>query len=243
MRRRTTIVILMVWVLVAGGVVLAGCGQPDTAAKDAGTRAGSPSGIPSTVRPSADDSTAVPTPTPEIPLTVDEFARICRGGAGFSGVAPYTRTPGIHPMVQLAWSPSIGAMVDSFGLDPDWTIKRDKYGRPRKGELARVELVTCLETLSVHPTGETCVYDDGRVRMRLFAAEDRYTVHEARTGRQLATRRFFTPGTAACPWSAMYTPGQKRLVEGPDGQRVRDFLAQFAERPRAGAATRSTPRR
>lgn len=240
MRQRATIVIVMVWLLVGGA--LAGCGQADTAAKNAGpTRSGSPTAIPSAARPSAEESVATPTSKPEVPLTVDEFARVCRGEAGFSGVAAYTRTPGIHPMVQLAWNSSIGAMVDSFGLDPDWTIKRDKYTRPRKGEIARVELVTCLETLSVHPTGQTCVYDDGRVRLRLFAAEERYTVHEARTGRQLATRRFFTPGTAVCPWSAMYTPGQKRFVAGPDGQRVRDFLAQFAERPRAGSTTRSAP--
>jgi hypothetical protein len=201
MSKRQTMIFGVVAVLLIGSLIGSGCG-----------------------------STPVPpTSTPEPPkklLFADSLrlAEVCAGDdAGVPEAAPYTQTPGIHPVLNAnerynGWKPSA-----------------DYKSQWEPQQLAEAELVACVEQRG--ETVEKCSYTltSGEAasvsRIQKIAV---VTLREAQTGKVIATSPDIEGSLPAkCKESEQFKDGKKSksLEGGKPANEVNDWLKQYVEIP------------
>lgn len=159
-----------------------------------------------------------------LPGSVDGFGAACSRQVGFSGAAPYSQQPGVHPTVLFEWTAGSGFQHVIGSLPAKWTVK-DETGASSQSVLGRVELVACQKTISTTRTGKVCrLQGEGEeVKLDLLLARDELTVYEAATGEQVASLRLPQP-RPICPMLWMPEEGDTSLVLTPDIPLIRAAL-------------------
>jgi hypothetical protein len=128
---------------------------------------------------------AAPTSAAPAKLMGDDFQGVC-SGATVTRATPYVASAPQHKVI--LFSPGDNSLTEDTGtLPPDWIVQFDA----NSDAYAKVDTVACVRVHTEHPVKECTDYkDDDKPtgnKVDLNTATYTVTVHEATTGKQLAT--------------------------------------------------------
>ena len=148
---------------------------------------------------------ATTTTTPKGQMFADDFVDVCQG-ASQSRAAAYSET-GPHKMVYIQTYED-HLQDDSQVLPDDWTVQFDAA----KDVYASVDVVGCgvrtEERFLKECTGYQVDGKDTGHKVKLYGATYEVSVHQAKTGKELASKTFETTDTE-CPSFQSFDEGEK----------------------------------
>lgn len=144
---------------------------------------------------------------PELPITGNDFVRICADGLGYAGLPAYAKTPGtVHKAVFLK--------KEDDRWSQEW-LTSDEYPAAWVNETGdkpdKVSLVVCTEPrVKAIPAGKVCDMKDRKtnkpLKVTLYNTQYRLRVLDTNTGKALLDQSGVTKVTE-CPIVTFHTEG------------------------------------